>query len=209
MYTKGCDTIYRVLEDVTETLSKTRRCAVHQSAEKLTGAYGCNVEHGLGKIDGRQQSGGVGPSVRRTARTKGLRARFGASKAALGKILRGKLVPGFGVQTRPRRKVKGAAPSWLEMLKSSLKEGTTAPTGDGGRVVKGPIVASAAQVSVHPARDRDQLSNIRPCDLAVTGVTGAVRATEQAGRMLAGGDINMPNGVILDKKDSRVPTVAH
>ena len=34
----------------------------------------------------------------RTARTKGARARFGASKVALGKILRGKLMPGFGVQ---------------------------------------------------------------------------------------------------------------
>ena len=35
----------------------------------------------------RQQSGGVGPSVMRTARAKGTRARFGASKVALGKIL--------------------------------------------------------------------------------------------------------------------------
>ena len=49
-YTKGCDIIYRVLEDVTETLSKTRRCAIHQSAEKLTGAHGCSVERGLVKI---------------------------------------------------------------------------------------------------------------------------------------------------------------
>ena len=154
----------------------------------------------------RQQSGGEGPSVMRTARTKGARARFGASKVALGKILRGKLMPGFGVQTRHRRKVKGAAPSWLEMLKSSLKEATTAPTGDGGRVAKGPIVDSAAQVPVHSARDRDQLTNIRPCDLVVTGVTGTVRATEQADRLLAGGDIKMPDGVILDTKDSLVPT---
>ena len=53
--------------------------------------------------------------------------------------------------------------------------------------------------------DRDQLSNIRPCDLVVTGVTGAVRATEQASRLLAGGDITMPDGVILDTKDSIVP----
>ena len=45
-YTKGGDTIYRVLEDVTETLSKTRLWAVHQSAEKLTGAHDCNVERG-------------------------------------------------------------------------------------------------------------------------------------------------------------------
>ena len=35
----------------------------------------------------RQQSGGEGPSVMRTARTKGARARFGASKVALRKIL--------------------------------------------------------------------------------------------------------------------------
>ena len=46
--------------------------------------------------------------------------------------------------------MKGAAPSWLEMLKRSLKEATTAPTGDGGGAVKGPIVDSAAQ---------DELSN--------------------------------------------------
>ena len=84
----------------------------------------------------RQQSGGEGSSVMRTARAKGARARFDASKVALSKILRGKLMPGFGVQTRHRRKVKGAAPSWLEMLKSSVKEATTARTGDEGRVVK-------------------------------------------------------------------------
>jgi len=83
----------------------------------------------------RQQSGGEGPSVMRTAMTKGARARFGASKVALERILRGKLMPGFGVQKRHRKKVKGAAPSWLEMLKSSLEEATTAPPGDGGRIV--------------------------------------------------------------------------
>ena len=110
----------------------------------------------------RQQSRGVGPSVMRTARTKGARARFGASKGALGNVLRGKLMPGFGVQTKHRRKVKAAAPSWLEMLKSILKEATTAPTGDGGRVVKGHIVDSASQVPVHSARDRDQLQILKP-----------------------------------------------
>ena len=46
---------------------------------------------------------------------------------------------------------------------------------------------SAAQVPVHSARDMDQLCNIQPCDLVVAGVTGAVRATEQADRLLAGG----------------------
>jgi hypothetical protein len=55
-YAKGCDTIYRVLEDVTETLGKTRRWAAQQSAENLTGSHdaqGCNVERGLVKIDVR------------------------------------------------------------------------------------------------------------------------------------------------------------
>ena len=32
------------------------------------------------------------------------------------------------------------------------------------------------------------------------------KATEQADRLLAGGDIKMPDGVILDTKDSLVPT---
>ena len=63
-YTKGCDTIYRVLEDVKETLSKTRRWAARQSAEKLTGAQGCNVERELVKIDGRNRS-----NVQRDAET--------------------------------------------------------------------------------------------------------------------------------------------
>ena len=40
----------------------------------------------------------------------------------------------------------------------------------------------------------------------MTGVTGTVRTNEQAGRLLAGGDIKMPDGVILDTKDSLVPT---
>ena len=102
--------------------------------------------------------------------------------------------------------MKGAAPPWLEMLKSSRKAATTAPTGDGGRVVKGPIVDSASQVPVHSARDRDQLSNIWPCDLAVAGVTGAVRATEQADRLLAGGGIKMHDGATLDTKGLLVPT---
>ena len=72
--------------------------------------------------------------------------------------------------------------------------------------MKGPIVDSAAQVPIHSARDMYQLCNIQPCDLVVTGVTGAVRATEQAGRLLAGRDIKMPDGVTLDTKDSLVPT---
>ena len=58
-YAKGCDTIYRVLEDVTETFGKTRRWAAQQSAEKLMGAQdapGCNVERGLVKIDARNRS---------------------------------------------------------------------------------------------------------------------------------------------------------
>ena len=55
MYAKGCDTIYRVLEDVTETLSKTRRCAMHRSAEKLTGVHGYSAEHGLVRIDRRSR----------------------------------------------------------------------------------------------------------------------------------------------------------
>ena len=63
-YTKGCDTIYRVLEDVTKTLSKTRRWVALKSAEKLTGAHGCNVERGLVKIDGRNR-----PNVQRDAET--------------------------------------------------------------------------------------------------------------------------------------------
>ena len=40
----------------------------------------------------------------------------------------------------------------------------------------------------------------------MTGVTGAVRANEQANRLLAGGDIKMPNGVILDTNDLPMPT---
>ena len=43
-YVKGCDTIYRVLEGVTKTLSKTWRWAVHQSTKTLPGAHGCNAE---------------------------------------------------------------------------------------------------------------------------------------------------------------------
>ena len=63
-YTKGCDTIFRVLEDETETLSKTRRCAIHQSVEKLPGAHGCSVERELAKIDGRNR-----PNEQRDAET--------------------------------------------------------------------------------------------------------------------------------------------
>ena len=86
------------------------------------------------------QSGAEGPPVRRAAKNNGSRARFGTCKVALGKILRGKLMrmPGFGVQMRHRRKVRGAAPSWLEMLKSCHKKATIAPTGVGCRVVQGP-----------------------------------------------------------------------
>ena len=52
MCTNGCGTIYRVLEDVTETLRKTQRWAVHQSAERRTGAQGRNVARGIVKSDG-------------------------------------------------------------------------------------------------------------------------------------------------------------
>ena len=62
--TKGCDTIYRALEDVTETLSKTRPWAVHQGAEMTTGAHVRNVERGFVKIDGRNR-----PNVQRDAET--------------------------------------------------------------------------------------------------------------------------------------------
>ena len=51
MYTKGCDTIYRVFKDVMETLSKTRRWTVHQRAETLTGARGRSMERGFVRIN--------------------------------------------------------------------------------------------------------------------------------------------------------------
>ena len=58
-YVKGCDTIYRVLEDVTADLGKPRRWATQHSAEKLMGAQdaqGCHVERGLVKIEARNRS---------------------------------------------------------------------------------------------------------------------------------------------------------
>ena len=71
----------------------------------------------------------------------------------------------------------------------------------------GPVIDSAAQVPVHSLRDRDQLTNFRPCDVVVKGVTGAVyvKVTEQADRELAGGDIVMRDGVLMDTKDSLLP----
>ena len=48
----GCDTIYRVLEDVTQTLRETQRWAVRQSAKKLTSAQGRNVEREIVTFDG-------------------------------------------------------------------------------------------------------------------------------------------------------------
>ena len=69
----------------------------------------------------------------------------------------------------------------------------------------GPVIDSAAQVPVHSLRDRDQLTNFRPCDVVVKGVTGAVKVTEQADRELAGGDIVMKDGVLMDTKDSLLP----
>ena len=49
MCTHGCDTIYRVLEGVTETLRKAQWWAVHQSSKKVTGAQDRPVERGIVK----------------------------------------------------------------------------------------------------------------------------------------------------------------
>ena len=59
----------------------------------------------------------------------------------------------------------------MESLTTSLTKASTAPNGDGGRTVLGPVIDSAAQVLVHSLRDMDQLTNFRPCDVVVKGVT--------------------------------------
>ena len=78
-------------------------------------------------------------------------------RAVLGRILRGRLTLSCGGQTKPRKQRKTKAPTLVESLETSLVKASTAPKGDGGRAVLGPVIDSAAQVRVHSLRDMDQL----------------------------------------------------
>ena len=70
-----------------------------------------------------------------------------------------------------------------------------------------PFSTQTLDVPVHPLRDRDQLTNIRPChcDVVVKGATRAVKVTEQVDRALAGGYIMMRDGVLMDTQYSQLP----
>ena len=141
-----------------------------------------------------KKKGGEQALVRRTRTRRPVRkgAQSGAKlspRAVLGRILRGRLTLNCGGQTKPRKQRKAKAPTLVESLKTSLAKASSAPKGYGDMAVLGPVIDSAAQVPVHSLRDRDQLTNFRPCDVVVKGVTGAVKVTEQADRELAGGDI--------------------
>ena len=111
-----------------------------------------------------KKKGGEQPLVRRTRtrRPVGKGAQSGAKlspRAVLGRILRGRLTLNCGGQTKPRKQRKATAPTLLESLNTSLTKASTAPKGDGGRTVLGPVIYLAAQVPVHSLRDRDQLTN--------------------------------------------------
>ena len=113
-----------------------------------------------------KKKGGEQALVRRTRTRRPVRkgAQSGAKlspRAVLGRILRERLALNCDGQTKPRKQRKAKAPTLVESLKTGLAKVSTAPKGDGGRTVLGPVIDSAAQVPVRSLRDRDRLTNFR------------------------------------------------
>ena len=77
------------------------------------------------------------------------------------------MVHGHTSRRKPR---KTNACTLVESLQTGLAGAGTAPIGDEGMPMLGPVTALAAQVPVHSLRDRDQLINIGPCDVVAKGV---------------------------------------
>ena len=103
-----------------------------------------------------KKKGGEQALVRKTMPRRPVRmgAQSGAKLspwAVLGRILRGRLTLNCGGQTQPRKQRKAKARTLVESLKTSLAKASTAPKGDGGRTVLGPVIDLAAQsvVTLH------------------------------------------------------------